>query len=420
MSSAPHEQKESPPHAHRLRQRQVHLPAGGAHPRAHRAVRGQALPRVRRQALRRLPRDRACFRALRPTPRFACSRACATTSRSSSPSTPTTSRAPSAARDIGITYDEDVAAPHGRRSGRVGFSSAASVITHFTGQPHAEAFQRRLESMGVTLLPPLPHRRLPVRRRAHRERRGLRQERLHRDDAARSSWSRRPARARGKLATCLSQLYHEHKSRRARGLRQVRDLPGLEPAAQAPGEHRLRGRHRRPRRPQHHRPVPPRGLRRGHGQLQPRRRDVPRAQGHDGAVSLGESPYQSPTDMGVNMVGLCISDDDACQRGGEKRDRASLLPRAAEELRRTGEGEGALAKTRAAHEPGGRRRPTTPPPTRPRSRRRPPRTARLRAMVLPGRRARDRQDLRPHGRRGVASAQRRSSTWPASRRRPTW
>ena len=28
---------------------------------------------------------------------------------------------------------------------------------------------------------------------------------------------------------------------------------------------------------------------------------------------LGESPYQSPTDMGVNMVGYAISDDDACR-----------------------------------------------------------------------------------------------------------
>lgn len=28
---------------------------------------------------------------------------------------------------------------------------------------------------------------------------------------------------------------------------------------------------------------------------------------------LGESPYKSPTDMGVNMVGRCISDDDACR-----------------------------------------------------------------------------------------------------------
>ena len=34
----------------------------------------------------------------------------------------------------------------------------------------------------------------------------------------------------GKLATCLSQLYHEHKRGVRGGLRQVRDLPDLEPA----------------------------------------------------------------------------------------------------------------------------------------------------------------------------------------------
>ena len=27
----------------------------------------------------------------------------------------------------------------------------------------------------------------------------------------------------------------------------------------------------------------------------------------------GESPYKSPTDMGVNMVGNCIVDDEACR-----------------------------------------------------------------------------------------------------------
>ena len=26
----------------------------------------------------------------------------------------------------------------------------------------------------------------------------------------------------------------------------------------------------------------------------------------------GSNPYKSPTDMGVNMVGFCISDDEAC------------------------------------------------------------------------------------------------------------
>ncbi|MDO5140332.1 MAG: DUF1846 domain-containing protein [Eubacteriales bacterium] len=32
----------------------------------------------------------------------------------------------------------------------------------------------------------------------------------------------------------------------------------------------------------------------------------------------GESPYKSPTDMGVNMVGYCITDDEACQQASKQ------------------------------------------------------------------------------------------------------
>ena len=32
----------------------------------------------------------------------------------------------------------------------------------------------------------------------------------------------------------------------------------------------------------------------------------------------GESPYKSPTDMGVNMAGFCIIDDEACRRASEQ------------------------------------------------------------------------------------------------------
>ena len=32
----------------------------------------------------------------------------------------------------------------------------------------------------------------------------------------------------------------------------------------------------------------------------------------------GESPYKSPTDMGVNMVGFCISDDEAVREASKQ------------------------------------------------------------------------------------------------------
>lgn len=40
----------------------------------------------------------------------------------------------------------------------------------------------------------------------------------------------------------------------------------------------------------------------------------------------GVSPYNSPTDMGVNMAGFAIVDDDACPRCIVPRDRSPLLP----------------------------------------------------------------------------------------------
>ena len=41
---------------------------------------------------------------------------------------------------------------------------------------------------------------------------------------------------------------------------------------------------------------------------------------------LGTSPYQSPTDMGVNMAGMAIVDDDAVREAAKHGDRAPLLP----------------------------------------------------------------------------------------------
>ena len=58
---------------------------------------------------------------------------------------------------------------------------------------------------------------------------------------------------------------------------------------------------------------------------------------------MGESPYQSPTDMGVNMVGYCICDDEVCREAG----RNEIVRRyfhTAEQVARTGTGESALAK----------------------------------------------------------------------------
>ena len=50
----------------------------------------------------------------------------------------------------------------------------------------------------------------------------------------------------------------------------------------------------------------------------------------------GENPYKSPTDMGVNMVGFCISDDDVCCDAS----RQEIIRRYFTALNRMAQGEG--------------------------------------------------------------------------------
>ena len=57
----------------------------------------------------------------------------------------------------------------------------------------------------------------------------------------------------------------------------------------------------------------------------------------------GESPYQSPTDMGVNMAGMAIVDDEACREAAEMEIVRRYFQTAVE-LKRTGVGEKWLAK----------------------------------------------------------------------------
>ena len=58
---------------------------------------------------------------------------------------------------------------------------------------------------------------------------------------------------------------------------------------------------------------------------------------------MGESPYKSPTDMGVNMAGLAIVDDEAC-REASNMEIVRRYFQTAVEHKRTGCGERALSK----------------------------------------------------------------------------
>ena len=135
-------------------------------------------------------------------------------------------------------------------------------------QPSGRSVQAETGTARHQGLPALRDPGLPARRGAHRLPGGIRAQRIHRDRTRPGGGDRsRPGVGQdGHLpVAALPRSPAGHPIR----LREVRDLPDLEPAPGPSGEHRLRGRHRGPRRREHDRPLPPGGLRGTDSQLQP-------------------------------------------------------------------------------------------------------------------------------------------------------
>ena len=73
--------------------------------------------------------------------------------------------------DLGITYDDDVLRLIDIFRG-MGFYVGGVVMSRYSGQGAADAFFEAVDHPGHPVLPPLPHRGLPLRRAAHCQRRG--------------------------------------------------------------------------------------------------------------------------------------------------------------------------------------------------------------------------------------------------------
>ena len=215
--------------------------------------------------------------------------------------------------------------------------------------------------------------------------------------------------------TALPRAQARHQGR----LRQVRDLPHLEPAAEAPGQPRLRGRDGRSGRREHDRPVPSGGLRRDHRQLQPRRRDLPGAARPCSSRSWARAPTSPPPTWASTWRALRSWTTTRCREAAKHGDRAPLLPDRRARSSAPASARIALGKLELHDEPGRRRRQLLPRPQRGRcSRRRRPAAPRApwccpTARVVTGKTSnllgavRVAADERPQG-RGAAS--RRAST----------
>ena len=212
--------------------------------------------------------------------------------------------------DYGITYDLDVLRLIDAFQG-AGLYVSSVCLTKFAGQSSAELFQKRLESMGIRAY---RHYKIPgypgdVNRIVSDEGYG-RNEYIETERPLVVVTA--PGPGSGKMATCLSQLYHEHKRGIQAGYAKFETFPiwniplkhpinlAYEAATADLNDVNM---------------IDPFHLEAYGVTTVNYNRDIEIFPVVNAMFELiaGESPYRSPTDMGVNMVGNCIVDDEACR-----------------------------------------------------------------------------------------------------------
>ena len=212
--------------------------------------------------------------------------------------------------DLGITYDKDVLRLRKEFMQR-GLYVSSVVITHFNGQASAIAYRERLERIGGInvyyhyLIEGYPHN----------------VDLIDSDDGfGKNDYVETtrplvvitaPGPGSGKMAVCLSQLYNENKRGVKAGYAKFETFPiwsiplkhpvnvAYEAATADLNDVNM---------------IDPFHLE-AYGETTVNyNRDIEIFPVLNAIFEgiYGESPYNSPTDMGVNMAGFCISDDDVC------------------------------------------------------------------------------------------------------------
>ncbi len=242
--------------------------------------------------------------------------------------------------DLGITYDDDVLRLMDIFRG-MGFLVGSVVVTHYPGQPDADAFRRRLASLGITCYvhPPIHGYPYDIDHIVSDEGFGKNE---YVETSRPLVVVTAPGPGSGKMATCLSQLYHEHKRGIAAGYAKYETFP----IWNLPLKHPVNIAYEAATVDLDDvNTIDPFHLE-AYGETTVNyNRDVETFPVLKAMMEriAGTSPYQSPTDMGVNMAGLAIVDDDVV-REAAKREIVRRYFQTAVEVRRTGVGEDQVEK----------------------------------------------------------------------------
>ena len=211
--------------------------------------------------------------------------------------------------DLGITYDMDVLRLKSEFENR-GLLVSSIVITHFNGQSSAVAYRQRLERMGI-------------RTYYHHTIEGYPQnvalidseEGFGKNDYVETTRPlvvvTAPGPGSGKMAVCLSQLYQDHK----RGIKAGYAKFETFPIWNLPIKHPLNLAYEAATADLNDvNMIDPFHLE-AYGKMAVNyNRDIEIFPVLNALFEgiYGENPYKSPTDMGVNMIGYCLCDEDAC------------------------------------------------------------------------------------------------------------
>ena len=211
--------------------------------------------------------------------------------------------------DLGITYDEDLLRLVDIFK-NMGFYVGGVVITKYAGQPSVDKYRQRLKNLGIEsyLHYPIPGypNNVPLI---------VSDEGYGRNEYIKTTRPlvvvTAPGPGSGKMATCLSQLYHEHK----RGIKAGYAKFETFPVWNLPLKHAVNIAYEAATIDLNDvNMIDPFHLE-AYGETTINyNRDIEIFPVLNAILTeiMGKSPYKSPTDMGVNMVGKCIVDDAVC------------------------------------------------------------------------------------------------------------
>ena len=218
-------------------------------------------------------------------------------------------------KDYGITYETDVLRLIDAFR-EAGLFVGSIVITQFSGQPAAESFKARLEELGLKvykhyIIPDYPFN---VKRIVSEEGYGKNE---YIETTRPLVVITAPGPGSGKMATCLSQIYHDHLRGINAGYAKFETFPiwniplkhpvnlAYEAATADLNDVNM---------------IDPYHLEAYGVTTVNYNRDVEIFPVLNAMFEKihGESPYKSPTDMGVNMVGYCITDDETVRNAANQ------------------------------------------------------------------------------------------------------